>query len=117
VLTGLLSRGIARPIEALGEATREVARGGTARCPMPGDRRDRDPAHSMRDFAQMAAAIDRRSRYLRDFAHAVSHEFKTPLAGIRGAIELLRTITTRCRQPKASASSPISRRRRSRLLW
>jgi signal transduction histidine kinase len=41
------------------------------------------------DFAAMAAAIERRSRYLRDFAHAVSHEFKTPLAGIRGAIELL----------------------------
>jgi signal transduction histidine kinase len=37
----------------------------------------------------MAAAIERRSRYLRDFAHAVSHEFKTPLAGIRGAVELL----------------------------
>jgi signal transduction histidine kinase len=41
------------------------------------------------DFAAMAAAIERRSRYLRDFAHAVSHEFKTPLAGIRGAVELL----------------------------
>src|SRR3546814_13727325 len=37
----------------------------------------------------MAAAIERRSRYLRDFAHAMSHEFKTPLSGIRGAIELL----------------------------
>ena len=37
----------------------------------------------------MAEAIDRRSRYLRDFAHAVSHEFKTPLAGIGGAVELL----------------------------
>ena len=42
-----------------------------------------------RDFAAMSEAIERRSRYLRDFAHAVSHEFKTPLAGIRGAIELL----------------------------
>ena len=38
----------------------------------------------------MAAAIERRSRYPRDFAHAVSHEFKTPLAGIRGAAELHR---------------------------
>jgi hypothetical protein len=30
----------------------------------------------------MAAAIERRSRYLRDFAHAVSHRCKYPLAGI-----------------------------------
>jgi len=42
-----------------------------------------------RDFAAMAEAIDLRSRYLRDFAHAMSHEFKTPLAGITGAVELL----------------------------
>ena len=37
----------------------------------------------------MAARIERRSRYLRDFAAAVSHEFKTPIAGISGALELL----------------------------
>ncbi|MDO9222156.1 MAG: HAMP domain-containing sensor histidine kinase, partial [Caulobacter sp.] len=41
------------------------------------------------DFRAMAEAIARRSRYLRDFAAAVSHEFKTPLAGIGGAVELL----------------------------
>ncbi len=41
------------------------------------------------DFGRMAEAVDRRSRYLRDFAAAVSHEFKTPLAGIQGAVELL----------------------------
>ena len=41
------------------------------------------------DFGVMAKAIERRSRYLRDFAAAVSHEFKTPLAGINGAVELL----------------------------
>jgi signal transduction histidine kinase len=41
------------------------------------------------DFRVMADAIAVRSRYLRDFAAAVSHEFKTPLAGITGAVELL----------------------------
>lgn len=88
ILSGLLSRGIARPIEALSQATRDVARGGGAVPEVP-----RTAAIEIQalyaDFATMADAIDRRSRYLRDFAHAVSHEFKTPLAGIRGAIELL----------------------------
>ena len=88
VLSGLLSRGIVRPIEALSEATRAVARGGGQVPDVP-----RTAATEIQalyaDFATMAAAIERRSRYLRDFAHAVSHEFKTPLAGIRGAIEIL----------------------------
>lgn len=88
VLSGLLSRGIARPIEMLSEATRDVARGGGTVPEVP-----RTAAIEIQalysDFATMADAIDRRSRYLRDFAHAVSHEFKTPLAGIRGVIEIL----------------------------
>src|SRR4029453_9226272 len=37
----------------------------------------------------MAKRIEQGSRYLQDFAAAVSHEFKTPIAGIRGALELL----------------------------
>jgi two-component system sensor histidine kinase ChvG len=37
----------------------------------------------------MADRIDTRARYLRDFAAALCHEFKTPLTGIRGALELL----------------------------
>jgi signal transduction histidine kinase len=89
VLSGVLSRGIARPIEALSAATRAVSAGGGTLPEVP-------PTAAIEiqslyvDFASMAQAIDRRSRYLRDFAHAVSHEFKTPLAGIRGALELLR---------------------------
>jgi signal transduction histidine kinase len=88
VLSGLLSRGIARPIEALSGATRDVARGGGT-VPEPPATAAVEIRALYEDFAAMAAAIDRRSRYLRDFAHAVSHEFKTPLAGIAGAIELL----------------------------
>ncbi|MDP1027836.1 HAMP domain-containing sensor histidine kinase [Sphingomonas sp. KR1UV-12] len=88
VLSGLLSRGIVRPVEALGEATRAVAAGGGTVPPVPPTAAVEIQA-LYRDFAVMAAAIERRSRYLRDFAHAVSHEFKTPLAGIGGAVELL----------------------------
>src|SRR5690606_23900324 len=41
------------------------------------------------DFDHMADSIEKRSRYLRDFASSLSHEFKTPLTAIAGAIELL----------------------------
>lgn len=88
VLSGLLSRGITRPIEELGIATRAVAGGRGTVPPIP-----KTAAIEIQglyaDFATMAAAIERRSRYLRDLAYAISHEFKTPLAGIRGVLELL----------------------------
>ncbi|EZP55004.1 sensor histidine kinase [Sphingomonas sp. RIT328] len=88
VLSGVISRGVTRPIERLGRATRAVASGRGAIPDVP-------PTAAIEiqglyaDFAAMSAAIERRSRYLRDFAYAMSHEFKTPLAGIRGAIELM----------------------------
>jgi signal transduction histidine kinase len=88
VLSGLLSRGISRPIEALSEATRGLSRGG-GRVPEPPPTAAIEIQALYADFAAMADAIERRSLYLRDFAHAMSHEFKTPLTGIRGAIELL----------------------------
>lgn len=88
VLSGLLSRGIARPIEALRRAAQGVA-SGRGTVPAVPSTAAIEIQDLYRDFALMAESIERRSRYLRDFAHAVSHEFKTPLAGIRGAIELL----------------------------
>ena len=87
-LVGLLSRGIARPIDALATATENVARGRVA-IPEPPATAAVEIQALYENFASMAARIERRSRYLRDFAAAVSHEFKTPIAGIRGALELL----------------------------
>lgn len=88
VLAGLLSRGIAKPIEALSEATKNVARG-----PVPVPHPPVTAAVEIRslyvNFGAMAERIERRGRYLRDFAAAVSHELKTPIAGIKGALELL----------------------------
>lgn len=87
-LAGLLSRAIARPIEALSAATEQVARGAVEVPETPAT-----AAVEIRtlyaNFATMAERIEARARYLRDFAAAVSHEFKTPITGLRGALELL----------------------------
>ena len=102
LLASLVSRGVTRPVEKLSAAAREVAAGGGAIPPTP-----RTAAAEIRDlyedFGAMAERIERRSAYLRDFAAAVSHEFKTPLAGIRGAVELL--------QDHFETMSPDERRR------
>ncbi len=87
-LSAILSRAIVRPVENLSRATRALASGARIDPQVPSlevvEIRD-----LFRDFDAMAQSIERRSRYLRDFAASVSHEFKTPLAGISGAIELL----------------------------
>ena len=88
LLSGLLSRGIARPIEELQEAARDVAAGRGTVPAIPATAAI-EIQELYRDFTAMAQAIEARSLYLRNFAYAVSHEFKTPLTGIRGAIELL----------------------------
>ncbi|PZU47360.1 MAG: sensor histidine kinase [Sphingomonas sp.] len=88
VLAGLLSRGIVRPIDQLAAATRSVA-AGRWDMPSPPVTAVIEIRDLFANFAAMADAIARRSRYLRDFATAVSHEFKTPLSSIRGSVELL----------------------------
>jgi len=88
VLSGLVSRGITRPIEALSRASRQVA-AGHGQLPQTPPTAAIEIRALYEDFRVMAQAIERRSHYLRDVAAAVSHEFKTPLAGIRGAAELM----------------------------
>lgn len=88
VLSGVLSRGIVQPVEALARASRALA-SGRQDFPEPPRTAAAEIQDLYADFARMAEAIERRSRYLRDFAHAVSHEFKTPLSGIRGTLEIL----------------------------
>jgi len=88
VLSGLISRGVTRPIEALSAASRAVAAGG-GEIPDTPSTAAVEIRDLYEDFRAMAERIERRSGYLRDFAAAVSHEFKTPLAGITGAVELL----------------------------
>jgi two-component system, OmpR family, sensor histidine kinase ChvG len=79
---------ITRPLHALNAMTQRLIRGEkiteTARPTAV-----REIAQLTANFHSMAQVLEQRATYIRDFATAVSHEFKTPLTGIRGAVELL----------------------------
>jgi signal transduction histidine kinase len=93
---------VARPVRALIAQTRAIAEGVTPVAPLarPGTR---EIAQLSEAFVRMAALLEQRAQYIRAFAASVSHEFKTPLAAIRGTVELLRE--------HMSAMDEIQRRR------
>ncbi len=90
-LLGLVaSRTISRPMKELIDQTERVARGERgAATPLgrPGTHEVRQVSEAV---AAMARTLEQRADYIRTFASGVSHEFKTPLTAIRGAVELLR---------------------------
>ncbi|SRR5581483_5785957 len=80
---------IARPIHALIRQTRGIAGGEKVALEPIKSPVTEELDLLSQSFADMARALEHRSDYIRNFATQVSHEFKTPLAGIRGAVELL----------------------------
>lgn len=91
VLLGLLvSSAIARPIRALLLQIERVRRG-EARTVRPiAHPVTREVARLSESFSAMSEALAERGDYIRRFASHVSHEFKTPLTAMQGALELLR---------------------------
>ncbi|HSF96499.1 MAG TPA: ATP-binding protein [Thermohalobaculum sp.] len=89
LIAWVTTRTLVKPIRRLSAQARELSEG-RRRAIEPLDHYGtREIAALGQSFADMAAALERRSQYLRDFAAHVSHEFKTPLTSIRGAVELL----------------------------
>ncbi len=85
----LTSLTVTRPIRALVARSRLVVREGrVTRAPLawPGTRELGELSDAL---TQMAETLHERADTMRTFASHVSHEFKTPLASIRGAVELL----------------------------
>jgi len=88
-LAWLTSRTISRPIAQLLARTGRVARGETAVLPKLERPGTREMAELSEGIQTMANALVERAAYIRTLATQVGHEFKTPLASIQGAAELL----------------------------
>lgn len=86
----LTARTLVLPIQRLARAAARVSRGETDRFERYRHYRVYELADLADSVEAMVSALQRRAAYLRDFAHHLSHEFKTPIAAARGALELLR---------------------------
>jgi signal transduction histidine kinase len=88
-LVVLTSYTIARPLHALIQQIKQFASGEQkAIAPLKSPITE-EVALLSESFADMARSLEYRAQYIRNFAAHVSHEFKTPLTGIQGAVELL----------------------------
>lgn len=86
-VTVVVSLTITQPIHALVELSEQIMRGREARAlerPFT-----REVSRLSEALVQMARTLQDRGEYIRTFARHVSHEFKTPLTSMKGALELL----------------------------
>jgi two-component system, OmpR family, sensor histidine kinase ChvG len=87
VLSLFLAATISRPLTKLTRIAGAIA-GGDRRVRLSLERRD-EIGQLARAFDTMARKLDERARYVAELSANISHEFKSPLTGIRGATELL----------------------------
>jgi len=80
---------VARPLQALVWQARRATAGEKGAVIPLARPVTREIAELSDAVATMARHLEQRADYIRTFAAQVSHEFKTPLAAMRGAVELL----------------------------
>jgi signal transduction histidine kinase len=85
----LVSSSIARPIRELIRQTEKLKCGEQNVITPLQKPATIEIARLAESFADMSRALSERTDYIRRFATHVSHEFKTPLTSIQGALELL----------------------------
>lgn len=84
------SAAIARPLRRLTRTAREVAQGGDSSTKLaPQGFAPAEVVVLAQVLAGMTERLERRARYVAEFASNASHELKTPITAVRGAAELL----------------------------
>ncbi|MGB0845295.1 MAG: HAMP domain-containing sensor histidine kinase [Thiolinea sp.] len=84
-----VSSSISRPIRELIEQIKRVTRGEQTQVVPIKHPVSHEVAQLSESFARMSRTLAERSDYINRFATHVSHEFKTPLTSMQGALELL----------------------------
>lgn len=82
------SRLVVLPVQRLAAGAGRIARGEATELDA-GPYRTVEIAQLAESLEAMAESLQRRNIYIRDLARSVSHEFKTPIAAMSGAIEVL----------------------------
>ncbi|MCC6136127.1 MAG: histidine kinase [Candidatus Contendobacter sp.] len=81
---------VVRPLQALVRQAQRVTAGEKGVVAPLAHPITQEMADLSQAITTMARHLEQRADYIRSFASEMSHEFKTPLAAIRGAVELLR---------------------------
>ncbi len=89
-LTYLLAHAISRPLRALRAGAESAARGGRLTPLEVGRLTPRELVALSDSIERMHEQLSERAQYILQFATQVSHELKTPITAISGAVELLR---------------------------
>ena len=85
----ITARTLVLPIQRLRRGATRVSRGETERFERGRHYRVRELAELADSIETMVLNLQQRTNYLRDFVRHMNHEFKTPIAAARGALELL----------------------------
>lgn len=81
---------INRPVKALIRQADRLKSGAGSGCEPLQNPGIQEVAQLSAAIAEMASTMETRSAYIKTFATNVSHEFKTPLTSIHGAVEILK---------------------------
>jgi two-component system sensor histidine kinase CreC len=112
IVTMVISAMITRPIERLIAYTRSVSRGGREPLPTLGGGEMGQLAMA---FEEMRLALEGK-HYIENYVQTLTHEMKSPIAAIQGAVELLRETMPAERRERFHGNIESETRRMQRLI-